>query len=126
MNMQANTYKPSQKQPAEIKKRRASTRHMHALLDGSFLVKKSLKSWIPFIIFLAILGLTYIKSNYTADRNIRALNKLNNELIELHYDYIHMKSCVNLKTQPSVLENELQPVGLKRLEKPPTKLFIEP
>ncbi|MBE0637748.1 MAG: hypothetical protein IH598_04450 [Bacteroidales bacterium] len=125
MNKQANSYKSEESQP-KSQKTRVATRQMQSFLDGSFLAKGSFASFIPFIIFLAVLGLIYIKNNYTAERNIRVLNKLNQELIELHYDYIQMKSVVNLKTQPSTLEGELETFGIKRLERPPTKLFIEP
>lgn len=125
MSKQANNYK-SEEQPKAQKKSRTVSRQMQSVLDGSFLAQGSFASWIPFIIFLAVLGLIYIKNNYTAERNIRALNSLNQELIELHYDYIQMKSVVNLKTQPSTLESELKDFGIKRLERPPTKLFIEP
>lgn len=126
MNKQANTYKSQESQPTTRKKSKRVSRQMQSFLDGSFLAKGSFASWIPYIVFLAVLGLIYIKNNYTAERNIRELNKLNQELIELHYDYIQMKSVVNLSTQPSTLEGELKEFGIKRLERPPTKLFIEP
>jgi hypothetical protein len=70
--------------------------------------------------------LGYIRNNYLVERTIRKLNKLNNELVELHYDYIQMKSTVNLRTQPSVLEEELQAYNIKRLERPPIKIFLQP
>jgi hypothetical protein len=126
MQKQANTYKAEDKQPARQKRKKIVSRQMHSVLDGSFLGKGSFRSWIPYIVFLAALGLFYIKLNYTAERNIRKLNQINKELIELHYDYIQMKSVVNLKTQPSTLERELKSVGIKRLDRPPTKIFIEP
>ncbi len=80
-----------------------------------------------FLLFLVLLGLGgYIRNNYLVERTIRKLNKLNNELVELHYDYIQMKSTVNLRTQPSVLEEELQAYNIKRLERPPIKIFLQP
>ena len=126
MTHKANTIRSEQKQIAPKKPKRAVGRQMHSLLDGSFMAKGSIASWVPFIVFLALLGLVYIKSNYTAEQYERNLNRLNKELIELHYDHIQMKSVVNIRTQPSTLENELQSYGIKRLERPPVKIFINP
>lgn len=126
MQKQANTYKTEEKQPDRQKRKKIVSRQMHSVLDGSFLGKGNFRSWIPYIVFLAAIGLFYIKLNYTVERNIRELNQINKELIELHYDYIQMKSVVNLKTQPSTLERELNSIGIKRLDRPPTKIFIEP
>jgi len=128
MNRKANTIKvkSEQKQVAQKKPKRAVSRQMHAVLDGSFMAKGSFARWVPFIAFLAMLGLLYIRSNYIAEQYERNLNRLKKELVELHYDHIQMKSVVNLRTQPSTLENELKSYGIKRLERPPIKIFINP
>lgn len=127
-SMKANTIKikSEQKQVAPRKPKRTVNRQMHSLLDGSFMAKGSFASWVPFIVFLALLGLLYIKSNYSAEQYERNLNRLKKELVELHYDHLQMKSVVNIRTQPSTLENELEPYGIKRLERPPVKIFINP
>lgn len=104
MTRNANILKSEQKQIASKKKKRTISEHVHSFLDGSFIAQGKIRGRILFLLFLVLLGLGYIRNNYLVERTIRKLNKLNNELVELHYDYIQMKSTVNLRTQPSVLE----------------------
>ena len=118
MTRNANILKSEQKQIASKKKKRTISEHVHSFLDGSFIAQGKIRGRILFLLFLVLLGLGYIRNNYLVERTIRKLNKLNNELVELHYDYIQMKSTVNLRTQPSVLEEELQAYNIKRLERP--------
>jgi len=126
MTRNANILKSEQKQIASKKKKRTISEHVHSFLDGSFIAQGKIRGRILFLLFLVLLGLGYIRNNYLVERTIRKLNKLNNELVELHYDYIQMKSTVNLRTQPSVLEEELQAYNIKRLERPPIKIFLQP
>ncbi len=125
MTKQGNTYKPEEK--ANVGKKTGTTirRQLHSLLDGSFLAKGNINTWLPFIGFLAILGLLYIHNSYMADRRIRQLNRINKELIELHYDYIQIRSALGRQTQPSVLEADLEKYGIRRLESPPAKIYIK-
>lgn len=125
MKKQGNTYKPDEQHTEAKQQRRMAGRQLHSLLDGSFLARGNINTWLPFIGFLVVLGLLYIHNSYTAERRIRQLNKINTELIELHYDYIQIKSTLNQQTQPFVLETELEKYGIKRLDRPPQKIYIE-
>ena len=126
MTRNANILKSEQKQIASKKKKRTISEHVHSFLDGSFIAQGKIRGRILFLLFLVLLGLGYIRNNYLVERTIRKLNKLNNELVELHYDYIQMKSTVNLRTQPSVLEEELQAYNIKRLERRQLRSFYNP
>jgi hypothetical protein len=124
MKKQGNTYKPEEKAASAKKTGAAAGRQLHSLLDGSFLARGNINTWLPFIGFLALLGLLYIHNSYMAERRIRQLNRIDKELIELHYDYIQIKSALGRQTQPSVLEADLEKYGIRRLESPPAKIFI--
>ncbi len=125
MKKQANNYKPEEATTPRKKSSGNVEKQVHALLDGTFLIKGNINTWLPFIGFLALLGLFYIHNSYIAERRIRQLNKIERELIELHYDYIQIKSALNQQTQPSALEADLLPYGIRRLDKPPMKIYIE-
>ncbi|MFP4470235.1 MAG: FtsL-like putative cell division protein [Bacteroidales bacterium] len=100
-------------------------RQLHNLLDGSFLNRDSVFAWMPFIFFIALIGIVYIGNNHFAERKIREINRLNTEIKELGFDYLNMKSRVNEKTRASFLARELEKHGIKPLVEPPEKIFIK-
>ena len=53
------------------------------ILTGSILAKKSVSEQLPFIIFLAFLGIVYIANRYHAEHILRDTYKLQQELQEL-------------------------------------------
>lgn len=100
-------------------------RHLHNLLDGSFLNRKNPSSWVPFIFFLASLGLIYIGNNYVAEKKIREINRLNGQIKEMGFNHLHMKTRLNEKTRASQLAKDLEKRGIKPLVEPPEKIFIK-
>lgn len=112
---------------ARVKRKRKSafSKALQTFLDGSYLVKDKLSSWIPFAIFLTLLGLIYIRINYQAVHVEQEILRLRKELHELQFDYVQMKTRINLMTQPTVLEKDLTAYGIKRLQQPPQKIFLQ-
>lgn len=106
---------------------RVVAKTMHTLLDGDFLQKKkSGFGIIPFIIFLAVLGMVYIANNYIAESKVREINKVNRNIKELIFNHLEYERKVNEKTRASVLANALEKEGIKPLVAPPQKIFIKP
>ena len=128
MSKPANTIKQVNREETRSRGKKAGRtvgRQLHNLLDGSFLNRDSVFSWMPFIFFIALLGIIYIGNNHFAERKIREINRLETEIKELGFDYLNMKSKLNEKTRASYLADELDKHGIRPLVEPPEKIFIK-
>ncbi len=74
---------------------------------------------VPFFLFLAVLAVVYIYNGHYADKTIRNINKVSNQLKELQYEYKTLKSEVMFRSKQSELAKAVEPLGLKELIKPP-------
>jgi cell division protein FtsL len=77
---------------------------------------------IPFFLFLAVLAVVYIYNGHYADKTVRNINKVSNELKELQYEYKTLKSEVMFRSKQSELAKAVAPLGLKELVVPPVVL----
>jgi cell division protein FtsL len=77
---------------------------------------------LPFFLFLSILAIIYIYNGHYADKTIRNINKVQNELKELQYEYKTLKSEVMFRSKESELAKAVAPLGLKELLVPPIVL----
>lgn len=74
---------------------------------------------VPFFLFLAVLAVVYIYNGHYADKTIRNINKVSNQLKELQYEYKTLKSEVMFRSKQSELAKAVEPLGLKELTRPP-------
>lgn len=96
------------------------------LLDSLGVIEKErVISWIPFILYLTAFALIYISNSYYAEKNIRDIDKLTNELKELRYEYITTKSELMFRSKQSEIANKLDAIGIKESVVPPKKIVIE-
>ena len=77
---------------------------------------------VPFFLFLTLLAVIYIYNGHYADKTIRNINKVSNELKELQYEYKTLKSEVMFRSKQSELAKAVAPLGLKELVIPPIVL----
>lgn len=77
----------------------------------------------PFLIFLSVLALIYIYNGHYADKTLRDINKVSNDLKELQYEYKTLKSEVMFRSKQSELVKAVEPMGLKELMVPPIVLI---
>ena len=77
---------------------------------------------IPFFLFLSVLAVVYIYNGHYADKTVRNINKVSNELKELQYEYKTLKSEVMFRSKQSELAKAVGPLGLKELVIPPVVL----
>jgi len=94
------------------------------ILTGSVLLKKSVSKQLPFIIFLAFLGIVYIANRFHAERVLRQTVKLQQEVDELRAESITTASeLMFLSRQSQVMklikENNLP---LKEATSPPKRI----
>lgn len=102
----------------------ASGPMLRGLIDGTMLTRKSFTSQLPFIFFLALLGIIYISNRYHADMLRKRIDNLRTETRELRSKSIYVSSELMKISRQTEVAEELQRRGLKLRESidPPKKI----
>jgi len=87
------------------------------LLNYEWIVKN-----IGFFLFLSLLAVLYIANGHMADKTIRRINSINNELKELQFTYKTLKSELMYKTEESQIVKLVDPMGLKISKEMPERI----
>lgn len=87
------------------------------LLNYEWIVKN-----IGFFLFLSVLAVLYIANGHLADKTIRRINSINNELKELQFTYKTLKSELMYKTEESQIVKLVDPMGLKISKEMPERI----
>ena len=87
------------------------------LLNYEWIVKN-----IGFFLFLSLLAVLYIANGHLADKTIRRINSINNELKELQFTYKTLKSELMYKTEESQIVKLVDPMGLKISKEMPERI----
>lgn len=97
-----------------------------ALMSGNLLTQDVVVRHLPFILFLAGLGLVYIANGYLAESLVRSISKTQIEIKELRSEQISIKSELN----NTIIESELKKIisdrsmGLEESFDPPKKIEV--
>lgn len=110
---------PEVAQKAELPKNFLTT-----LLSEGVVSKESATQMMPFIIFLAMLGMIYIANRHFAEKTIRQIDKLSKEVKELSWDYKTLKADLMLKSTQTEVAKQVDTLGLKEPVEPPKKIVI--
>lgn len=94
------------------------------ILTGSILAKKQVSKQLPFLIFMAGLGIVYIANRYNAEHLLRNTAKLQQELDELRAESITTASeLMYVSRQSQVIKSiEENHLGLKESTVPPRRI----
>lgn len=77
---------------------------------------------LPFTLFLSLLALLYIANGHYAVKNIREINKLDQEVKELHWRYLDAKTDLMLRSKMSEVYRGVAPGGLEVPVTPPIRI----
>jgi hypothetical protein len=102
-----------------------TARSLQSILGGGFLANKRTAENLPFLLFLAFLGLIYIANSYYAEKKIRKIERLQKEVKELRYEYIYTRSQLMSKSRQSEIAKTLSYEGIKESRIPPKKIITE-
>jgi cell division protein FtsL len=80
---------------------------------------------LNFILFLSAVAVLYIANGHMADKTIRNINKTQQEIKELQYEYKTVKSEVMYKSEEAQIEKAAAPLGLKITKDVPVRLQPE-
>jgi hypothetical protein len=77
---------------------------------------------LPFVYFLALLGILYIANVHYAERNIRQIQTLKQELKESRWKYMSIKSGVMYQSMPSQIAKNVADIDLEIVTEKPKKI----
>jgi len=117
---------PEEIQP-EVKEEKAEVpkNFFTTLLTEGVVSKEAATEMLPFILFVAMLGMFYIANRHFAERNIRAIDKLNKEVKEMSWDYKTLKADLMLKSTQTEVAKLVDTLGLSEPIEPPKKIVIK-
>lgn len=79
-------------------------------------------SALPFVLYLAFLGMIYIGNMHLAEKNIRDIDKIGKEVKELSWDYKTAKADLAYKSTLTEVAKRVDTLGLKESIEPPQRL----
>ena len=79
-------------------------------------------SALPFVLFLAFLGMIYIGNMHLAEKNIRDIDKMGKEVKELIWDYKTAKAELAYKSTLTEIAKRVDTLGIKESVVPPQRL----
>jgi hypothetical protein len=80
---------------------------------------------LPFILFMALLGMIYIANRNLAERNIRDIDKVGKQVNELGWEYKSVKAKLAFKSTLTEVVKRVDTLGLKQPASPPEVLKDE-
>lgn len=120
-----NKFKKEEKETKKKKEPVKVPKSLVNLFSGNFMSKENVVSSLPYIFFLSFLGIIYIANGYQAERTVRELNKVDNDLKEMHSEYITIKSDLNFKSKQSQVAQATERYGIIESTTPPTKIVVD-
>ncbi len=87
--------------------------------------KDSAAKILPFVFFLALIGMFYIANKHKAEKNIRQIEKINKELKELNWEYMTAKTELMFKSKQTEVAKITETFGLKEAVVPPQKIVVK-
>ncbi len=88
--------------------------------DEAFLYKL-----LPYLAFLAFLGLIYIANRNQTERTAKEMNLLRQQVDELRIEYITTKADYMRQWRQTDVIRQAQALGLKESKEPPIKILNE-
>jgi len=95
-----------------------------SVISGGFLAGEKALSSLPFVLYIAFLGMLYIANGYYAHNRLKDLDSLDNTITELHIQYIIAEDKLMYLSKESELNKATSSIGLKEAVIPPGKIIV--
>ncbi|MEO6521430.1 MAG: FtsL-like putative cell division protein [Mucilaginibacter sp.] len=102
-----------------------SENYFTQLFSKGFMSTESATKALPFILYVAFLGMLYIANRHLSEKNLRTIDKLTKEVKELNWDYKSTKADLAYKSTLTEVAKRVDTLGIKISVEPPQKLTIE-
>ncbi|MET3979203.1 hypothetical protein ABIB62_001790 [Mucilaginibacter sp. UYP25] len=82
-------------------------------------------SALPFVFFIAFLGMLYIGNRHLSENNIRDIDKISKEVKELSWEYKSTKADLAFKSTLTEVAKRADTLGIKESTEPPQKITVK-
>jgi hypothetical protein len=106
--------------PAHRRKRRTAVSSAGGVKRG--LPARKVDDYLRFMLFLALIGVGYIWNSYLAERQIKEMEEVRQEVKRLKSRYLLKESMFSAGTRLSQIESQVDSLGLRLPEAPPQEL----
>jgi hypothetical protein len=98
-----------------------------SFIGGTILTDERITRQLPFLLFLAFLGILLITNRNWSERTIRKIEVLHEQLDELRSESITLSAKLMDASRPSEVAKKVEKaeIGLMEPMRPPQKLIIE-
>ncbi|TWR29301.1 hypothetical protein FPZ43_10085 [Mucilaginibacter pallidiroseus] len=80
---------------------------------------------LPFVLYLAFLGMLYIGNRHMSEQNIRDIDKISKEVKELSWEYKSSKAELAFKSTLTEVAKRADTLGIRTAEEPPQKITVK-
>ena len=94
-------------------------------LSKGFITTDEATRALPFVLYVAFLGMIYIANRHLAEKNIRDIDKVGKEVKELSWDYKVTKADLAYKSTLSEVAKRADTLGVRESIQPPQKLIVK-
>jgi hypothetical protein len=101
-----------------------SDNYLFKQLSNKFTAEAASRA-LPFLLFIALLGMIYIANRNFAEKNIRDIDKVSKEVNELSWQYKSVKARLAFKSTLTEVIKKVDTLGLKQPVAPPQVLTAE-
>jgi cell division protein FtsL len=125
MSKEQNTVKTSEENEAPLAAKPKKKRKFSVLflLNGEFLQKDYFLKNLPFFLFIACMLAIYIANAYYAENKIREITQAENEIKELHAEYISLQAELTEKCKEYQVSKMLIPTGMQISDSIPPRVI---
>ena len=95
------------------------------LFTKGFITSDEAVKAMPFVLYIALLGMIYIGNRHLAEKNISDIDKINKEVKELSWAYKVTKAELAYKSTLTEVEKRVDTLGLKQSVQPPQKITVK-
>jgi len=92
---------------------------------NGFFTTETVTSALPFILYLAFLGMIYIGNRHLSEKNIRDIDKISQEVKELTWDYKTTKADLAYKSTLTEVAKRADTLGIRESVLPPQKITVK-
>jgi hypothetical protein len=80
---------------------------------------------LGYVFFLAFLTIVYISNAHYSERKIREIQTLNQDIRQLRFNYMALKSNLMYKCKQSEIATMTDPLGLHELTEKPKRIVVK-
>ena len=113
------------KRPKTAEEKMDSNSFISKLFNDGLVSKEAATDALPYLCFLAFLGMIYIANSHFAVNNVRSIDKLNKEVKELRWEYKSLKAELMFKSKLTEVAKKVDTLGIKELIEPPKKIIVK-